>query len=163
MGSPHEHTHMCVWMCVHAYVCFVCAYTSVPHKSSTTSRVYHLRLFSSFARLPCPLTPPPPQFQDTMDVWFDSGTSWNAVTAQRHVKDAVADIYLEGSDQHRGWFQSSLLTKIADVCSTIAKRALCRACYVLTHDIPRATLLLSRHLSFLARMSYVCACAPVCV
>lgn len=40
---------------------------------------------------------------DTMDVWFDSGVSWMGL------KD-VADVYLEGSDQHRGWFQSSLLT-----------------------------------------------------
>jgi isoleucyl-tRNA synthetase len=43
---------------------------------------------------------------DTMDVWFDSGTSWTQSPAR-------ADIYLEGTDQHRGWFQSSLLTYIA--------------------------------------------------
>ncbi|KAG9228123.1 tRNA synthetases class I-domain-containing protein [Amylocarpus encephaloides] len=41
--------------------------------------------------------------KDTMDVWFDSGTSWTQTKEQ-------ADVYLEGSDQHRGWFQSSLLT-----------------------------------------------------
>ncbi|KAL8670318.1 MAG: hypothetical protein Q9168_005134 [Polycauliona sp. 1 TL-2023] len=49
--------------------------------------------------------------KDTMDVWFDSGTSWT-----RMAKDdngTPADVYLEGSDQHRGWFQSSLLTYIA--------------------------------------------------
>lgn len=40
---------------------------------------------------------------DTLDVWFDSGTSWKLLPS-------VADVYLEGSDQHRGWFQSSLLT-----------------------------------------------------
>jgi len=44
---------------------------------------------------------------DTMDVWFDSGTSWSLMG------DNVADVYLEGSDQHRGWFQSSLLTSVA--------------------------------------------------
>ncbi|KAK4153310.1 hypothetical protein C8A00DRAFT_33935 [Chaetomidium leptoderma] len=44
--------------------------------------------------------------QDTMDVWFDSGTSWT-------MTDRQADVYLEGSDQHRGWFQSSLLTRVA--------------------------------------------------
>jgi isoleucyl-tRNA synthetase len=44
---------------------------------------------------------------DTMDVWFDSGSSWT------HEGDVQADVYLEGSDQHRGWFQSSLLTRIA--------------------------------------------------
>jgi isoleucyl-tRNA synthetase len=43
---------------------------------------------------------------DTMDVWFDSGTSWTETEGQ-------VDVYLEGSDQHRGWFQSSLLTYIA--------------------------------------------------
>ncbi|KAI9171684.1 Isoleucine--tRNA ligase [Paramyrothecium foliicola] len=43
---------------------------------------------------------------DTMDVWFDSGTSWTEI-------GRPVDIYLEGSDQHRGWFQSSLLTYIA--------------------------------------------------
>ncbi|KAH7379903.1 tRNA synthetases class I-domain-containing protein [Cadophora sp. MPI-SDFR-AT-0126] len=41
--------------------------------------------------------------KDTMDVWFDSGTSWTQTEQQ-------ADVYLEGTDQHRGWFQSSLLT-----------------------------------------------------
>jgi len=45
---------------------------------------------------------------DTMDVWFDSGSSWAAVLGEQQ-----ADLYLEGSDQHRGWFQSSLLTRVA--------------------------------------------------
>lgn len=48
--------------------------------------------------------------QDTMDVWFDSGSSWASVLSD---VGGVADLYLEGSDQHRGWFQSSLLTSIA--------------------------------------------------
>ncbi|PNH63256.1 hypothetical protein VD0001_g9197 [Verticillium dahliae] len=43
---------------------------------------------------------------DTMDVWFDSGSSWT-------LGEGPADVYLEGSDQHRGWFQSSLLTYVA--------------------------------------------------
>ena len=47
---------------------------------------------------------------DIFDVWFESGTSWAAVLRQRVGKDGVpADLYLEGSDQHRGWFQTSLL------------------------------------------------------
>lgn len=50
---------------------------------------------------------------DTMDVWFDSGSSWAAVVKQRPELRYPADIYLEGSDQHRGWFQSSLLTSVA--------------------------------------------------
>ncbi|KAL8846021.1 MAG: hypothetical protein Q9221_008852 [Calogaya cf. arnoldii] len=45
--------------------------------------------------------------KDTMDVWFDSGTSWTQMTKP------PADVYIEGTDQHRGWFQSSLLTHIA--------------------------------------------------
>ncbi|MGB7059003.1 MAG: isoleucine--tRNA ligase [Geitlerinemataceae cyanobacterium] len=49
---------------------------------------------------------------DTMDVWFDSGSSWAAVAQQRNLGYPV-DVYLEGSDQHRGWFQSSLLTSVA--------------------------------------------------
>jgi len=50
---------------------------------------------------------------DTMDVWFDSGTSWAGVSQARKELNYPADIYLEGSDQHRGWFQSSLLTSVA--------------------------------------------------
>ncbi|KAF5103336.1 hypothetical protein DV451_001509 [Geotrichum candidum] len=50
--------------------------------------------------------------KDTMDVWFDSGTSWTMLE-KRPNEPHLADYYLEGSDQHRGWFQSSLLTKIA--------------------------------------------------
>ncbi|KAJ2051027.1 isoleucine-tRNA ligase [Coemansia sp. S16] len=52
---------------------------------------------------------------DTMDVWFDSGTSWKLLEkrADKGEQGAFADLYLEGSDQHRGWFQSSLLTSNA--------------------------------------------------
>jgi len=50
---------------------------------------------------------------DTMDVWFDSGTSWAGVASSRDELHYPADLYLEGSDQHRGWFQSSLLTSVA--------------------------------------------------
>jgi isoleucyl-tRNA synthetase len=50
---------------------------------------------------------------DTMDVWFDSGSSWAAVTSQWPGMRYPVDLYLEGSDQHRGWFQSSLLTSVA--------------------------------------------------
>ena len=48
---------------------------------------------------------------DTMDVWFDSGTSWTGMSIDGQLDDVpVADVYIEGTDQHRGWFQSSLLT-----------------------------------------------------
>lgn len=50
---------------------------------------------------------------DTMDVWFDSGSSWAGVLQQRESLEYPAEMYLEGSDQHRGWFQSSLLTSVA--------------------------------------------------
>ncbi|MFO0032861.1 MAG: class I tRNA ligase family protein, partial [Cyanobacteriota bacterium] len=55
---------------------------------------------------------------DTMDVWFDSGSSWAGVLGGLADSPAAglnfpADLYLEGSDQHRGWFQSSLLTAVA--------------------------------------------------
>tara|TARA_B100001250_G_scaffold105571_1_gene89077 strand:+ start:5659 stop:8430 length:2772 start_codon:yes stop_codon:yes gene_type:complete len=50
---------------------------------------------------------------DTLDVWFDSGVTHMCVLDKLYGADIVADLYLEGSDQHRGWFQSSLLTGIA--------------------------------------------------
>ncbi len=50
---------------------------------------------------------------DTMDVWFDSGSTWSGVADARDELTYPADMYLEGSDQHRGWFQSSLLTSVA--------------------------------------------------
>ncbi|MGM0533762.1 MAG: isoleucine--tRNA ligase [Campylobacterota bacterium] len=52
---------------------------------------------------------------DILDVWFDSGSTWNAVLQSRNYDagDYPADLYLEGSDQHRGWFQSSLLLSSA--------------------------------------------------
>ena len=64
--------------------------------------------------------------RDTLDVWFDSGTTHYAVLRERAELQDPADLYLEGSDQHRGWFQSSLLTSIA-----IHKRAPYKA--LLTH------------------------------
>ena len=51
--------------------------------------------------------------QDTLDVWFDSGSSHAAVLEKTANLSFPANLYLEGSDQHRGWFQSSLLTSIA--------------------------------------------------
>ncbi len=50
---------------------------------------------------------------DTLDVWFDSGVTHQCVLERREELYEPADLYLEGSDQHRGWFQSSLLTGIA--------------------------------------------------
>ncbi len=50
---------------------------------------------------------------DIMDVWFDSGVSHAAVLDERDELSSPADLYLEGADQYRGWFQSSLLTSVA--------------------------------------------------
>lgn len=50
---------------------------------------------------------------DILDVWFDSGTTYDYVLRQRPEQTYPADMYLEGSDQHRGWFHSSLLTSVA--------------------------------------------------
>lgn len=64
---------------------------------------------------------------DTMDVWFDSGTSWSMLSEAGFKHDThtdrpfLADVCLEGSDQHRGWFQSQLLTAIGSA-STNSER-----------------------------------------
>lgn len=52
---------------------------------------------------------------DILDVWFDSGSTWNAVlnSGEYDAGSYPTDMYLEGSDQHRGWFQSSLLVSCA--------------------------------------------------
>ena len=50
--------------------------------------------------------------KDIMDVWFDSGSSWSGVLKERGLK-YPADLYLEGSDQYRGWFNSSLIVSLA--------------------------------------------------
>lgn len=57
----------------------------------------------------------PDQFEkvrDILDVWFDSGVSWAAVMRDREGMEGQVDLYLEGSDQHRGWFHTSLLTGV---------------------------------------------------
>jgi len=51
--------------------------------------------------------------QDILDVWWDSGVSWKAVAARQPDSEVPVGLYLEGSDQHRGWFHSSLLTSMA--------------------------------------------------
>ena len=50
--------------------------------------------------------------EDIIDVWFDSGVSHEAVLKKRSDQECPADLYLEGSDQHRGWFQTSLITAV---------------------------------------------------
>ena len=53
------------------------------------------------------------KMSDTLDVWFDSGVTHACVLKRRDDQQFPADLYLEGSDQHRGWFQSSLLSSVA--------------------------------------------------
>jgi isoleucyl-tRNA synthetase len=55
----------------------------------------------------------PKKEPDILDVWFESGVSWAAVLEQRSELAYPADMYLEGSDQHRGWFQTSLIPSVA--------------------------------------------------
>ena len=62
---------------------------------------------------------------DVLDVWFDSGVTHECVVKQREELDSPADLYLEGSDQYRGWFQSSLITSVALNDSAPYKTALC--------------------------------------
>ena len=56
-----------------------------------------------------------PKETDIFDVWFDSGVTHLAVLDEREELSSPADLYLEGADQYRGWFQSSLLTSV--VCN----------------------------------------------
>lgn len=51
--------------------------------------------------------------KDTLDVWFDSGVTHHSVINAREEFDDIADLYLEGSDQHRGWFMSSMMSSVA--------------------------------------------------
>ena len=57
---------------------------------------------------PGPFTKDP----DVLEVWFDSGSTWSAVLEQRPALRSPADVYIEGSDQHRGWFNSSLMVSV---------------------------------------------------
>ena len=62
--------------------------------------------------------------QDTLDVWIDSGCSHRAVLSENEEVSCPADLYLEGSDQHRGWFQSSLWTSMVSTKSAPYRRIL---------------------------------------
>ena len=62
---------------------------------------------------------------DIMDVWFDSGSTWSAVCHERPELNWPADLYMEGADQFRGWFQSSLLTSVATQGVAPYKGVLC--------------------------------------
>jgi isoleucyl-tRNA synthetase len=62
--------------------------------------------------------------KDIFDVWFESGSSWRAVLQCRSYLEFPADLYLEGSDQHRGWFQLSLLPSLGATGQTPFKQVL---------------------------------------
>lgn len=79
---------------------------------------------------------------DTMDVWFDSGTSWSmlrelGVEQDRKEREFLADVCLEGSDQHRGWFQSQLLTKLGSTTTACSDEITPRSPYrdLITHGM----------------------------
>jgi isoleucyl-tRNA synthetase len=69
---------------------------------------------------------------DTMDVWFDSGSSWSFLPDRKDAQPR-ADVCLEGSDQHRGWFQSQLLTAVGT--AEADKRAIAPYGALLTHGM----------------------------
>ncbi|KAI6045227.1 tRNA synthetases class I-domain-containing protein [Pisolithus marmoratus] len=72
---------------------------------------------------------------DTMDVWFDSGTSWSMLPfGEEHRRPHRADVCLEGSDQHRGWFQSQLLTAVG-VSNARGKKATSPYGTLITHGM----------------------------
>ncbi|RKP31603.1 isoleucyl-tRNA synthetase [Metschnikowia bicuspidata] len=74
--------------------------------------------------------------KDTMDVWFDSGVSWmQLVGADADWTDTtpLADVYLEGSDQHRGWFQSSMLNRVIASGDASGYRAVAPFKKIVTH------------------------------
>ena len=62
---------------------------------------------------------------DIMDVWFDSGSTWSAVCRERPELTYPVDMYMEGADQFRGWFQSSLLTSVATQGQAPYREVLC--------------------------------------
>ncbi|WP_443670407.1 isoleucine--tRNA ligase [Gemmiger formicilis] len=62
---------------------------------------------------------------DIMDVWFDSGSTWSAVCRERPELRWPVDMYMEGADQFRGWFQSSLLTSVATQGEAPYREVLC--------------------------------------
>lgn len=68
--------------------------------------------------------------RDTMDVWFDSGTSWTLLDEREALKP-LADVLLEGTDQHRGWFQSLVLTQLASHADSSGSRPISGK--ILTH------------------------------
>jgi isoleucyl-tRNA synthetase len=69
---------------------------------------------------------------DTMDVWFDSGSSWSLLPGREDLQPR-ADVCLEGSDQHRGWFQSQLLTAVSTTDAT--EKAMAPYATLLTHGM----------------------------
>lgn len=74
---------------------------------------------------------------DTMDVWFDSGSSWTMLQElqEKEGREFPADVCLEGSDQHRGWFQSQLLTKCGSQPLSLANRVGSPYHHLITHGM----------------------------
>lgn len=109
-----------------AFTCQSCGHTHMNQKTldHITSLVKKYGIEIWFSQPAEELLPPGSQCEkcggnqfskekDILDVWFDSGISWYAVLENYELLDFPSDMYLEGSDQHRGWFQSSLWPSIA--------------------------------------------------
>ncbi|KAG2137399.1 tRNA synthetases class I-domain-containing protein [Suillus bovinus] len=72
---------------------------------------------------------------DTMDVWFDSGSNWSTLSAPTGGRKHRADVCLEGTDQHRGWFQSQLLTSVGVSSGQSAARPVSPYGTLITHGM----------------------------
>ncbi|KAG2104415.1 tRNA synthetases class I-domain-containing protein [Suillus discolor] len=72
---------------------------------------------------------------DTMDVWFDSGSNWSTLSAPTGERKYRADVCLEGTDQHRGWFQSQLLTSVGVSSGRSAARPVSPYGTLITHGM----------------------------
>jgi len=72
---------------------------------------------------------------DTMDVWFDSGSNWSTLSAPTGGRKHRADVCLEGTDQHRGWFQSQLLTSVGVSSGQNAARPVSPYGTLITHGM----------------------------
>ncbi|OAX32892.1 isoleucyl-tRNA synthetase [Rhizopogon vinicolor AM-OR11-026] len=72
---------------------------------------------------------------DTMDVWFDSGSNWSTLSAPTSGRKHRADVCLEGTDQHRGWFQSQLLTSVGAASGNCDQRLVSPYKTLITHGM----------------------------
>ena len=102
---------------------------------------------------------------DIMDVWFDSGSTWSAVCRERPELNWPADLYMEGADQFRGWFQSSLLTSVATQGVAPYKGVLCHGWSLMSRasrctNLPATVWSRPKSSAITALTSFVCGLLP---